>query len=744
MPALIPSPIPFFKKHLPSPHVRNLVKTAPKSFPASLKDSLRAKVFMALIQLEFSYLEYDDQERLCIEFGVVPFASHSQCIIGLASQSLNLPVIVAAQVLGSYLKVHAEYIFEVFPAVTVEKPVQWTSPTDESLLPQRIVLDDDCYVLAGIERQDDFIGYTEQAVCHYRNNIGSIFHLLAVRTGIENFYGKEMPYLTIGRQAIPAYLFDRAKVDRNQTATIILPMDLDSSVALRALIKDSRIISDSEIIVSGLIGGAAVLKYTELTPLSHHHVVIVPEFHRQGLLDVEEAVAQCRKAGAADVLVYPWPLFHREPQPVTTAWAEEFQRHGIRLDEIDSPACLLRKIVREAVNPHDFRRLLEEQGVIVEEPKGQSRPSSLPRFAPDSIEASPQPQEIADVTAEHILTGIVMMHGEKNQGKSMIEFTAISALILGKKLFGFFPVTDSPSKAYLVDSETPTTLFKDRLQQFGLIQEYDLYAVVKTSGVEMDLRDEKFRQALFDDVTTKGYKTLFLDNLTSLIGKAGVYHPSGVKDIFPFLELLNKKGVTTFVVHHSKENPGNAPEEARMRGTSEFSIRAHTEIALVRPGGTKGVALPDEVEAATRQMGVTVGLYFKVCKAACILEGKTLWLHLPLGSGEVQPLALLDSGGASVWTSDHGHTCCFNESEETSEGEKPNVSPNVCENLVLSNDENRVMKLFTDTKRQIIRKDVEVSLDCGEDKAGAVLKALKDKGMITQTGGGRSTAYTQA
>lgn len=58
----------------------------------------------------------------------------------------------------------------------------------------------------------------------------------------------------------------------------------------------------------------------------------------------------------------------------------------------------------------------------------------------------------------------------------------------------------------------------------------------------------------------------------------------------------------------------------------------------------------------------------------------------------------------------------------------------------MSDAESRVMKLFSGSGVQIRRKDVEACLRCGEDKAGGILKALKEKGMIRAVSGGRNTA----
>ena len=55
----------------------------------------------------------------------------------------------------------------------------------------------------------------------------------------------------------------------------------------------------------------------------------------------------------------------------------------------------------------------------------------------------------------------------------------------------------------------------------------------------------------------------------------------------------------------------------------EFSIRAHTEIVITSPKNKGENSLPSSILDAVNQGDFIVGIHFKVCKAARILEGKT-------------------------------------------------------------------------------------------------------------------------
>ena len=94
----------------------------------------------------------------------------------------------------------------------------------------------------------------------------------------------------------------------------------------------------------------------------------------------------------------------------------------------------------------------------------------------------------------------------------------------------------------------------------------------------------------------KGIKTIFFDNLTSLVPNGGVYNASSTNGIFRYLEEMQKCNIVPILVHHSRNCPDNAPEKATMRGTSEFSIRAHTEIVITSPEN-KGESYPTQLDS---------------------------------------------------------------------------------------------------------------------------------------------------
>ena len=61
--------------------------------------------------------------------------------------------------------------------------------------------------------------------------------------------------------------------------------------------------------------------------------------------------------------------------------------------------------------------------------------------------------------------------------------------------------------------------------------------------------------------------------------------------------------------------------------------------------------------------------------------------------------------------------------------------------LDLTSNEQKVLELFTAERTRIKRTDVELVLSCHEDKAGATLKSLKEKGRLESIGAGRGTKY---
>lgn len=166
-----------------------------------------------------------------------------------------------------------------------------------------------------------------------------------------------------------------------------------------------------------------------------------------------------------------------------------------------------------------------------------------------------------------------------------------------------------------------------------------------------------------------------------------------------------------------------------MRGTSEFSIRAHTEIVITSPKNKGENSLPSSILDAVNQGDFIVGIHFKVCKAARILEGKTFWLQMPFSATGFKPLTIIDRDGKELPLS----FLAGGDSEGS-------VVPSMGTADELSDEERRVLQK-AGSQGKLRNAEVQGLLGCGDSKAGKILAGLVDKGLLKKQGEGRGCHY---
>lgn len=413
----------------------------------------------------------------------------------------------------------------------------------------------------------------------------------------------------------------------------------------------------------------------------------------------------------------------------------ELLHTAVYIDTIARPSVFLRNLVNNARGYEEFIQWGKNAGFFAVPKQELSLPpkptSAITFFDPDTVEENSQPTELADVTAEHIFSGITMLHGPKNVGKSHVVLSAANSLITHNSLWGMFPVNGVSTKTLLVDSESTPKNFKDRLGKYELQkQKYNFFSICKlASHQDVNLLDEGFQDTLLEKAKEEGIQTIFFDNLTSLVPDGRVYNASSVNGIFRYLEEMQKCNIVPILVHHSHNCPDNAPEKATMRGTSEFSIRAHTEIVITSPKNKGENSLPSSILDAVNQGDFIVGIHFKVCKAARILEGKTFWLQMPFSATGFKPLTIIDRDGKELPLS----FLAGGDSEGS-------VVPSMGTADELSDEERRVLQK-AGSQGKLRNAEVQGLLGCGDSKAGKILAGLVDKGLLKKQGEGRGCHY---
>lgn len=563
--------------------------------------------------------------------------------------------------------------------------------------------------------------------------------------------------LCIGKYKPTAHFLNQDQMDKRPNDPVICCHDMRTALALRRLIKQIAPEYSPLVIVTAHLG-------TDLSvlPWSYfygHEVVFVCAPTKWSMARVKAYEAQMRGAGARRFRIFPGFLLHSPPGcdlACEVAGATETEakllRTAIILSEAESVVHLIRRVVEDAISYEEFKAWGQNMGVFAR-PKdtkeiAHSEVSGLRVFNPNSVTACSQPLTLAEVTLRHILphAATVMVHGLKNAGKSCVLFELMYSLITGKAAFGIIGNADPATKVLLADSETLAVDFSLRMKQFSLDayigkEFYPFRKAEVADQVEGPavLTNPHFSGKIEEMIAQHSIHCQVIDNITTFFERGQAYQQNSVGRVLDWAAGLNAQGVTTVFAHHSLQDVKN-PVHADMRGSKEFSIRAHTEMVVIGKeqlleDGTLGT---EAAQAHALLPGATLGLYFRYCKHAAVLEGHTFWLHLPLNSHNFMLLDITNGGGNVLSMGATPPTICAGKAPQGDLLVPLDEPEKTTEDLTL--EERRVLD-FVGQRGITQTGQVKDHLSCGDTHARQILKLLCEKGLLMNTGTGGKQGY---
>lgn len=576
------------------------------------------------------------------------------------------------------------------------------------------------------------------AILRYRLN-GNDFCLPAT-------VGKNL--LCMGKFKTTAHFLNQHLIDQHPFAPVIFFQDMRTALAFERRLGKILGYNHKESIVTAHLGNDLTV-----LPWNYFHgrtVVFIPAPTKECMAMVKPYKEYVMEGQAKDFRVYPGFLLHSQPSGDLTSHVgdvsnaeAELLRGAVWLGTVKDPDHLAVQLIEKAIPYEKFVGWGQMLGIF-KMPKEQDTcneaPSftSLPLFQPHTGLTMPLKTCVKDVTTEEIFlpSGFTMLHGLKDSGKSLICISAAKAIISGGKLFEFFTTGESRNILYL-DSETPKDLLTARLGQLGLVAEIgnSLFLLskfdLKGNDLPFSITDQKFRDYVEEIMRVHNCGYLVLDNLTSLIDEGRLYNSTTVSKLFAdWVDRLTRQGIGVVMVSHTQEGPNAGTSAAKARGSEEFSIRAHSEIVLARSTEILEKKLGTEaVQHMAAQDGLTVGVCFKVCKEAAVLQRKTFWLHLPLGASQWQFLAVTGPDEKEIEFAQ----LCFNPEPNPTVQAKPLLEELEIEEVVifdeLSPDE-KVVYGMTKGAGTVKTADIAQKLDCSDRKARNITKSLEEKGLL--------------
>ena len=565
--------------------------------------------------------------------------------------------------------------------------------------------------------------------------------------------------LSMGKCKPTAHFFNQHLMDRHPFAKVLFCQDMRTALAHQRLLEQTRGYNPAEIIVTAHLGSDL-----SILPWSYfygHDVVFVPAPTKVCMAMVKLYRGYITGAQAKSFRVYKGFLLHSSPNSDLNDHVGDIPegearllREAVLLDTVEQPLRLAQRVIREAVSFDEylaFGRLLG----IFETPKAQDLPlvttssNELALFSPHAGNIAQQPRDLAEVTVQHILPARrnILMHGLKDAGKSFGCLEITKTLVTGHALFGCIPSNDKGNVMY-INSETPKEDFLQRLEQFDIVDELGRHLFVLSkydhaaSDCAFSLTDPLFCVKIESLMEKMGCSYLILDNLTTLMKEGQATQTIAVNKVYDWLERVQQRGICVIVVHHTQDDGNAGTMSAKARGSADTSNRNHGELVLIGSTQILEKKLGNEaIQRAAAQDGLTVGICFKVCKAACVLQKKTFWLHLPLGAPKWDFLAVTRADGEEIPFTPVDYTLLADpelEADRMISGDDDTMGTE----LTGLSEEQRQIYEYAKKTGEISTKDVKKRLCCGDTKAREILLNLVEKGiLINNNKGGPATAY---
>ncbi len=579
-------------------------------------------------------------------------------LIGLIQEVFNLPFESAVATAAKIIGLDVNNFFEVYQHTDRKADKQYNpDPKNKVLRFVPTLHHDGTKGVAHFIKFTDFCGFSNQiigSIAHYDQGENQFCVPVSIANGERS----------IGKHKANAYLLNQNIINRNPYAKVLLFYDVKTAIKADESIKGLSIdISDKYVITAHFGENIDVVQWEYLFG---RDIVYINAPCENSFENIEKYVKKIMDAGAKSINIYPHLVLHSKIDKVyedidinELNQGEQFLiNEAIVLSEVDNFSMFVEKIVKHSFTYQDFVTFWTSKGLFSK--KNESIAMAIPSKTPihSSFKLTLCMSDKSSITTIVItdvfpINGIATLRGPKNGGKSYIILYFISWIINGSGFLKFQEISKKHN-VLLIDSETIPDQLVKRIHQMKLADcfEKSFFVISKEDPSEdniwksLDLLDKEYRDRIERYALENNISYIFCDNLTSLISAGKMYEPKAMTAIYEWSEDLRKIGICLFLGNHNGEKKGQSTISDKARGSNEFSIRSHSEIVII--GSIEIIESkkwPKMVKKYTELLGLTLGLCFKTCKMASILENKVFWLHLPLDASEWELITVTDFEG---------------------------------------------------------------------------------------------------
>jgi len=562
------------------------------------------------------------------------------------------------------------------------------------------------------------------------------------------------PIAKLGAGFLYARLINQNLLQKYPLAIVFLCEDLRTANHLNKTIQDSKRFSGTYV-ATAWVGGRNAQKEIDVSSLTGRNVVFVPALSKTGfdLANVKYYHAKCISVDVASfrvlakaVLFHPTSFNLEEMEAKLSYFEIVLCRDAIHMYERES--IVMHELCNVSMTIEEYEAWVIHVGLSNPPLLEQNKQSFLAQNV--CFRSHRVTRVIKRLDKMLTLEFITVLYGESDGGKGFVTASFCIGYITGKEVFGFEPFqVTSPKRAYYLNAEMSGSEFTDRLLRIAngmnipaeMIEENFYHASLldyKGTG-HPSILDESFRDTIKQELRRTGATLLVLDNLLSLV-EGAKSSQAAFKDVIDWARTLANINVSVLIVHHTNKS-------GDVLGSSLLESLAQNVIEIVGLKQIKERLTKKDVEFEKfrpyeNSAGCLLEMRFKKCKPFPDLkqtangyyleynpENPTIgpdWLHIDdnrntnASSIGVVPETVLPE----------------NANDGTSIENDPRYQP-------LSKDEKNIISKLTKEGLSLKRTDVETLLNCGETKAGNLLKGLCDKSLIKSIGEGKQIRYVR-
>lgn len=557
--------------------------------------------------------------------------------------------------------------------------------------------------------------------------------------------------LRIGKDQLSTCFLNQHLFDEKPRWKIIFCQDIRAALILQNIFEKYNSDTMYNFLVTGHLG--TNLESFPWDFFYGHDIIFIPAASKFSLSQIGYYKKLFLDADVNEFKIFPSFLLHSRPDSELAIAKENLPtleaallRDTIVLEDMSTPLRDAQVISEKSISYDEYMAWGQDIELF-------KKPKEVVTMSPDRVSSAlPPPHDslipeisydLSKVSLNHILQpeSNVFIYGTKGTGKTHLALSACRSILKNEPLWALFPnnSVESSNVAY-VDGETPYNEYIKNLMQHEIYNDERFFGLnwiapdIPTFCENFNLTDANFCEGLYEYLLQNKCRYVFLDNITALMN-GSENNDYAAHRVEKWINKLRKSKICPILIHHKQSNIRNNGNETS-RGSQTFFNLSRVAIELISMDEVHANnALLENAKYKLDTSGLTVGVCFKACKPAPIIEKNTFWVHLGLGKAHCEYLAATGADGHAI------ELPTAKESLPPKEDSKLSPAQGFLNDKLnrLPPDLRDVVKVLEAGSNN--RAGIQKQLEWSKDKVWAVLKKLMNMNVVRQEGQGKATYY---